>query len=262
MTQPSPPPSTPAAPHPRDRFLTVYGRKPVLEALRTPGVRVDKLLVAHNAHGDAVQELLQAAHEVGVKAQRVAPKQVTRLSRNQRQDQGVVADVLAPRMAALDATLAAPLPRRWAGLLLDGVTTPANVGMVLRAATGAGLEGIVLPRAGSPEVGPLVIKASAGVAFNAPILRAATASEAAAALVAAGVTLVGLRMDGADDLYASQWPDRVCFVLGNETHGVSAEVAAHTTRWARIPMAAGVESLNVATAGAVVAFELMRRRRL
>lgn len=245
--------------HPRDRYLTVYGRKPVLEALRDPTLRIDKLLLAQNARGNSVGELLAAAKAAGIRVQRVAPREVTRLSRNAKQDQGVVADVLAPRMAALDAWLAAGVPEGCRLLLLDRLTNPANIGMILRAATAAGVDGIVVPRAGSPKIGPLVIKASAGVAFRAPILRCAEASQAAEALAAAGVTLVGLRGQGAEDLFGAEWPARACFVLGNETEGVGDDVAAHITRWARIPMANGVESLNVATAGAVVAFELARR---
>ena len=50
------------------------------------------------------------------------------------------------------------------------------------------------------------------------------------------------------------------FVLGNETEGVSAAVGALVDMWLSIPMAAGVESLNVSNAAAVVCFEAARRR--
>ena len=58
---------------------------------------------------------------------------------------------------------------------------------------------------------------------------------------------------------AAALPRRVAFVLGNEAAGVSPAVARHVRRWIAIPMAAGVESLNVAMAATVVAFELRRR---
>jgi 23S rRNA (guanosine2251-2'-O)-methyltransferase len=86
--------------HPRDRFLTVYGRKPVLEALEQADVQVEKVLLAHNARGGLVPDIERAAKRAGVPLTRVPPDQVTRLSRNQRQDQGAVADVRAPRMSA------------------------------------------------------------------------------------------------------------------------------------------------------------------
>lgn len=249
--------------HPRDRFLTVFGRKPVLEALEDPRLTVDKVVLAHTAQGDIIDHIEREAARQRVPVTRVAPAQVNRLSRNAQQDQGAVADVQAPRMGSLQGWLTdrgtREARRRARLLLLDGVTTPANVGMILRVATAAGLEGVVLPRQGCPEVGPLVIKASAGVAFFAPILRVGTAAEAAEVLIEHGFDVVALRMDAAENLYAADWRGPVCFVLGNETHGVSDAVAAHVTRGCHIPMAGGVESLNVATAAAVVAFELRRR---
>jgi 23S rRNA (guanosine2251-2'-O)-methyltransferase len=132
--------------------------------------------------------------------------------------------------------------------------------MIIRTATAAGLDGVVLPRVGSPDVGPLVVKASAGVALSATVLRTHTATDAAAALAAAGVTLVGLDAAAATDLWSVGLPDRVGFVLGNETTGVSPAVAAQVEQWCAIPLTGGVDSLNVASAAAVVAFELARRR--
>lgn len=244
--------------HPRDRFITVYGRKPALEALADPAVTVDKLWIASNARGELIEDITAAARARGVRPERRPPRDVTRLSRNGRQDQGVALDVLAPRMTALDAFLA-DAPATAQVMLLDGVTTPGNVGLILRVATAAGFDGVVLPRAGCPEVGPLVIKASAGVAFRAPILRAPSAAEAATALGAAGFVLIGLAASGADDLYLTPLPPRAAWVLGGETAGLSAGVEALLDRRVRIPMRGAVESLNVATAAAVVSFEVQRR---
>jgi 23S rRNA (guanosine2251-2'-O)-methyltransferase len=139
--------------------------------------------------------------------------------------------------------------------VLDGVTNPGNVGMVIRTATGAGLDGVVLPRAGSPDVGPLVVKASAGVAFRAAVYRCATAAAGVARLRGAGVEVVGLRAD-APSLFDAELGERVAFVRGNETGGVSVDC----DRWLSIPMANGVESLNVAVAAGVVSYEIARRR--
>jgi 23S rRNA (guanosine2251-2'-O)-methyltransferase len=169
--------------------------------------------------------------------------------------------VVAQGIGPLDAWLTRhPAPSPVALVLLDGVTNPANVGMVVRSAAGAGLDGTVLPRAGSPDVGPLLVRASAGVALRAPLLRCATASAAVDALTAAGVTPVGLRAHGAPSLFDGPLPDRAAYVLGNESEGLSPAVAGRLPEWRSIPLAGGVESLNVAATAAVVAFEASRRR--
>jgi 23S rRNA (guanosine2251-2'-O)-methyltransferase len=243
---------------PKDRFVTVYGRKPVLEALDDPGLAVDKVLLADNARGPAAREILDAARRRGVEVRRATPQRVKVLAGNGRHDQGVLADVLAPRMRPLTAALAEPTPPRTV-LLLDGLTTPANVGMILRTATAAGIEGIVVPRRGVASIDPLVVKASAGVAFRAPVLRCGTAGEAAADLRAAGYPLFALDANARQTLYQADLPDRAAFVLGSETAGVSDPVREQVTGWLSIPMAAGVESLNVASAAAVLCFDLVRR---
>jgi 23S rRNA (guanosine2251-2'-O)-methyltransferase len=245
---------------PRDRFVTVYGRNPVIEVLDDPGLVVDKVVLAEGVRGRGIGEIIGLARDRGVPLQRASAERVKKLAGNGRQDQGVFADVVAPRMRPLADALDDVTLRRV--LLLDGLTTPANVGMILRTATAAGIDGVVVPRRGVASIDPLVVKASAGVAFRAPILKAATAAEAAKALAAAGFHLVGLAADGPSSLFEATWPEHVAFVLGSETAGVSAEVAEHVRSWVSIPMAGGVESLNVAAAAAVVCFELVRRSRL
>ena len=252
---------------PKDRFITVYGRNPVHEVLLDDSLTVDKVVIAEGARGEGVREIRSAARRRGLEVQVASAERVKKLAGNGRQDQGVFADVVAPRMRPLDAALAegAQDAERGVGLrtvlVLDGLTTPANVGMILRTATAAGLDGIVVPRRGVASIDPLVVKASAGVAFRAPILKAFTAGEAVAALKAHGFHVVGLDAEGDDDLFTAHLPEPVAFVLGSETAGLSPDVAALVDSWVSIPMAAGVESLNVAAAGAVVCFELVRRSR-
>jgi 23S rRNA (guanosine2251-2'-O)-methyltransferase len=245
---------------PKDTFITVYGRKPVLEALDDVALRVDKVIVAEGLRGEPVRAILDAARSRGVQVQRATAHRVKVLAGNGRHDQGVLADVVAPRMAPVAEFLDDLGPDAPAAVLvLDRVTNPANVGMILRSATAAGVDGVLLPRRGVPAIDPLVVKASAGVAFRAPVLRAGTVEEGCEALRAAGFTLYGLDAGGSS-LIDAVLPPRVVLVLGNETDGLSDTVRPFLDGVLAIPMHGGVESLGVASAGAVAAFELARRR--
>jgi len=247
---------------PKDRFITVYGRNPVHEVLLDTALAVDKVVIADGARGSGIREIQQAARRRGVQVHHASAERVKKLAGNGRQDQGVFADVVAPRMRPLDAAFEGSdsgWPRTV--LVLDGVTTPANVGMILRTATAAGVDGIVVPRKGVASLDPLVVKASAGVAFRAPILKAATAGSAVKTLKDKGFHVVGLDATGDDDLFGAHLPEPVAFVLGSETAGLGPDVADLVDTWVSIPMAAGVESLNVSAAAAVVCFELVRRAR-
>lgn len=236
----------------------MYGRKPVLEALDDASLVVDKVILADTARGPAATEILQAAKAAGVAVQRASAHRVKVLAGNGKQDQGVLADVVAPRMSTLAAALAGKRPPSRV-LLLDGITTPANVGMILRTATAAGLDGVVVPRRGVAALDPMVVKASAGVAFRAPVLRCGTAREAAEMLVEAGYGLFALGASARSSVFDIELPQRAAFVLGGETAGVGEEVGELVTEWVSIPMPGDVESLNVSAAAAVLSFELVRR---
>ncbi|HEV2779142.1 MAG TPA: RNA methyltransferase [Actinophytocola sp.] len=246
---------------PKDRFVTVFGRKPVLEALGDPRLVVDKVVVAQGAGGESVREILAAAARRGVAVSRASAHRVKVLAGNGKQDQGVLADVVAPRMRRLADALGSGAPPGRV-VVLDGITTPANVGMILRTATAAGVDGIVVPRRGVASIDPLVIKASAGVAFHAPVLRCATAAEGVAELRSAGYPVYGLAAGARVSIFDAELPRRAVFVLGGESAGVSEEVGRHVTGWLSIPLAGGVESLNVSSAAAVLCFELVRRDHL
>jgi 23S rRNA (guanosine2251-2'-O)-methyltransferase len=245
---------------PKDAFITVYGRKPVLEALGDPALSVDKVVLAEGTSGPAARPVLDAAAARGVPVHRASAHRVKVLAGNGRQDQGVLADVVAPRMRPLEHFLA-DLPTGAGGrvLVLDGLTNPTNVGMILRSATAAGLDGVLLPRRGVPSIDPLVVKASAGVAFRAPVLRAGTAAAGLAALGEAGFALFGLDGTASGTLFDAELPERVALVVGGETDGLTADVRAELHDTLAIPLADGVESLNAACAATLACYELARR---
>ncbi|WP_210494803.1 RNA methyltransferase [Patulibacter sp. SYSU D01012] len=245
----------------RDRCITVYGRRAVLEALADPALEVAGVTVSE-AGGAVVGEVSKAARAAGVELRREKPHRVSLISGNGRQDQGVVADVVAPAMEPLSErlqALARDPSRRQRLLVVDGVTTPANLGLILRSATAAGVDGVVLPRKGTAALSPQVVKASAGTAWRAPILRAADAPAALSDLTDAGFVIVGLDAGAETSLWDLELPDRVAFLVGGEHDGASAEANAYAHTWTAVPMPGDVESLNVACATTLVAFEIARR---
>jgi 23S rRNA (guanosine2251-2'-O)-methyltransferase len=244
----------------RRRFVTVYGRNAVLEALCDPELDCRTLhLASSNRPGGAMRDLLRRASERGVATREHSREELARISRNGRQDQGVALDVFCPQIAELDAVRVAAAPA-CSLLALDGVTNPQNMGMVLRSCVAAGIDGILYADRGNPRLGPLVIKASAGTAFRAPLLRCSTVSAAAEALLEQGFTLYRLSAAGDRSLLDPQvgFAAHSVFVLGGETDGISTDIARLPGIDLSIPMAGGVESLNVAISAALVAYELTR----
>ncbi len=238
-----------------DSLLTIYGRKPVLEALEDPAIPVFRLHLAEsNRAGGIVADIEKAAKRRQVEVLHHSREALSRISRNRKQDQGVAADLQCPNYRHYQDLLDNPLPRRLRLIALDRITNPQNLGMVIRAVSASPVDGLLLPDRGSAPLSPLVIKASAGTLFHCPLLRCRELAPALADLAAAGADICTLSGSAADSL-ASHRPAGPCvYVLGNETEGVSKEVAGLASRQLRIPMRSGVESLNVAVAAGLVAF--------
>lgn len=247
------------AKHPRDRYLTVYGRKPVLEVLLQADLQVDKVLLAQRAKAPIIDQIEAACAERGIPLHRVSPVEVSRLSKHPKQDQGVVADVCTPYMEDALEALSQPPPQRCRLLALDGITTPANVGLIIRTATALGIDGILLPRKGSAKLDAFVVKASAGVVFRSAIWKCERLTPALKKARDTGFAIYALSGEQGSALYETAFAERAVFVLGNETHGVTPQTEALVTQHLTIPMSHGVESLNVACAAAVVLGELARR---
>jgi 23S rRNA (guanosine2251-2'-O)-methyltransferase len=87
---------------PRDTFVTLYGRQPVLEALADERIEFDKVLISRTARGEHIDEIVALARDRSIQVRRVEAARVTRLSRNGRHDQGVVADVVMPGQSGLE----------------------------------------------------------------------------------------------------------------------------------------------------------------
>jgi 23S rRNA (guanosine2251-2'-O)-methyltransferase len=156
---------------------------------------------------------------------------------------------------SLEAFIDLP-PRPRTVLALDGVTNPQNVGMIIRSAVAAGIHGVLYPNRGIAALGPLVIKASAGNVFRAPIIRCDATAAAVTALKAKGYQVATLEASAATSLFEFKAAGNLVCVLGGESDGIGQEVEALADTRLTIPMANGVESLNVAVTAALVSFHL------
>lgn len=141
----------------------------------------------------------------------------------------------------------------------DGIEDPRNLGAMIRAIAAAGAGGLIVPRDRAAQVTPLTEKAAAGVTAFFPVARVTNLSRALEQLKNGfGYWPVALAQDGATNLYEADLPRPLVLVVGGET-GIRPLVRQKCDMSVAIPMAAGVESLNVAVATAVACFELRRR---
>ncbi|HEY3698558.1 MAG TPA: RNA methyltransferase [Spongiibacteraceae bacterium] len=237
-------------------LLTIYGRKPVLEALQDAAIPIHCLHLADsNKSGGTMREIEQLAEQRNVSIKYHSKIELSRISKNSREDQGVAADLQLPYYQRFDAFLRslAAEPKEKI-IALDRITNPQNLGMLLRSACAGGIDAVLIPEKGCAPLSPLVIKASAGTLFKCPIVRCADLPEALLSLRQRHFSLCVLSSHAEQDLFALEKNTARVYVLGNETEGVSAEIMGLADLTIRIPMAHGVESLNVAVTAALIAY--------
>ncbi len=236
------------------QLLTVFGRKTVLEALQETAIPAYRLHLAKSNRSDAtMNKIIALAEAREIEIRHHSRQELSRISRNQRQDQGVALDLQCPNYGDYRKLLQEP-PKKLCLIALDRITNPQNLGMVIRSICASPIDGLLLPSKGCAPLSPLVIKASAGTLFRCPIYRCDSLSVALNAFAELGSSICTLNAAHGTDLAAYKAPARTIYVLGNETDGVSQEVNQLATEQLNIPMANEVESLNVAVTAALLAF--------
>jgi tRNA G18 (ribose-2'-O)-methylase SpoU len=169
---------------------------------------------------------------------------------------GVVQPVLAvfERPAPADAAALAGRDRL---VVVQGVDNPSNVGAIVRNAAGLGWDGLVFDAGSADPLARRSLRVAMGTAFTLPCGRVDDVVAYVAALTAAGVTTFALTpAHGARDLATVAAAPRTAIVLGSERAGLTADLLAVCTAPVRIPLAAGVDSLNVAAATAIACHHL------
>jgi TrmH family RNA methyltransferase len=166
-----------------------------------------------------------------------------------------VADTVTP--AGLAAEIAIPRPdpalaRARHAVYLDGVQDAGNVGALLRSAAAFGVDIAVLGRGCADAWSPKVLRAAMGGHFA---LRIAEVSDLPAALAQFGGKLVCAAACGGEAPAALDLTGRLGWIFGAEGRGVSEAAAARAALHASIPLARGVDSLNVAAAAAILFYE-------
>ena len=145
-------------------------------------------------------------------------------------------------------------------VLVEAVDNPANIGAIVRNATGLGWDGLIVDGTSADPLARRSLRVSMGHAVVLPHARTADVAATLRDLVAIGFTIAALTPDPtAVDIDEVVPPDRLLVCMGAERVGLSEPVMAAATVRVRIPMHAGVDSLNVAAATAIACHALRTR---
>lgn len=235
----------------------VFGRNAVRESLRA-GLRTPtRLFLADGVReDDRIAEIVSLARDADVLVDRI-PRALLDDTARGGNHQGVGLETSAYPYVDLEDIVEA----EGSVLVMDHLNDPQNFGTLMRAADASGVAGIVLPQDRSVEVTPAVVNASSGAVEHLRICKTPNLPRALDKLEQSGRWIVGLDEDEtAHSIYESIIPTPVALVLGAEGGGISPIVRKRCQVIVSLPMFGNIDSLNAATAGSIVLFELLRRQ--
>ena len=161
-----------------------------------------------------------------------------------------------PRAPALDAReLLAALGPRAVVLALFGISNHDNMGGLFRNAAAFGVDAVLLDETCCDPLYRKAIRVSVGAALKVPFARLTPGDDLLQMLAQAGFTALALSPRGSEPVAGLARPDRVAVLLGAEGEGLP-EAVLQRARTVAIPMAAGWDSLNVASSSAIILYAL------
>jgi 23S rRNA (guanosine2251-2'-O)-methyltransferase len=227
--------------------------------LRTDPGSIDVIYFEASRRDARMQQMLARAGEAGVRCVAADANRLTGLS-PESPHQGVVAQAAQARAApGLEALLDSVHPETLL-LLLDGVTDPRNLGACLRTAAAAGVDAVVVPRDRSASLTAVASKAAAGAAEVVPLIAVTNLARAMKDMQDAGIWIVGAQVGAERSLYDVDLTGPRAWALGAEGTGLRRLTQERCDQLVHIPMAGGMDSLNVSVAAGVCLFETQRQR--
>lgn len=233
--------------------IYIYGKHAVAEALRHAPRVVRKILLSPQMDDQKLRGLIRAS---GVVVEPLQKNKISSIVEGGVSHQGIVAlvslgELVVPLEKFFDTFTPNPSTLL---VLLSEVQDPHNVGAIIRSAAAFGASAVLIPTYKQSPVTGAVIKTSAGMAFQLPLVVVSNMQQAIATLKKKGLSVYGLAATAERSLEAESFVGPTLLVLGNEAEGVAPAARALCDAMLSIPMRGSTESLNVAASAAVALY--------
>ncbi len=238
----------------REGLFLIEGRREVTRAVQA-NVRLRTLYICETMSAPAgMTQLIAELGLVGVETVRLSEAAFLRLSMRENPD-GALALAETWQLAPEDIDL----PGDPLLLVIDGLEKPGNLGALLRTADSAGADAVFVTGAGTDLFNPNVVRASMGSLFARPVTQVGT-DQLLAWLRRRGWRIVATSPGAHSSYWDADLTGGCAIVLGTEHDGLPMSVLEAADEQVLIPMHGMADSLNVATAGALLLYEALRQR--
>lgn len=242
----------------------IIGRNAVTEAIKA-GRSINRLLIAEGSRDGSVQKLIALAKDNKIIIESVSRDKLDKIAENQRH-QGVIAYAAPVEYSTLDDILSVAEEKKEPSfiLLLDELEDPHNFGAILRTADAVGVHGVLIPKRRSVSLNSTVAKTSAGAIEYVKVAQINNVAQTLRQLKDLNFTLIGSDVEGSDiykEIKDIDFTTPIVLIIGSEGKGMRRLTKENCDVLLKIPMIGRINSLNASVAGAVLMYEILRRRR-
>jgi 23S rRNA (guanosine2251-2'-O)-methyltransferase len=225
----------------------MYGKHPVLAALENPNRKIEKVLCTQKFFDLHAKKILTHRHDIV--NENILDKLI-----GKNPHQGIIAHTQSIFLDSISSMIS---PKNSKLVILDGITDPQNVGSIIRNAAALGIDGVILPKNGSPDENGTVAKSASGSLEIIPIAKVTNIARTIELLKSSGFWIIGF--DTKSDKHATSeiLSGKVAMIFGSEDDGLRRLTSQNCDLLVKIPINSMTESLNVANATAI-AFYLAR----
>lgn len=232
--------------------IFIEGRRLAVEALRSELVIDDCLISDEFQHADLIDAIRERTNNVIPIADRIF-KTIS----DTKEPQGIVLIGQRPKTSGLNPVLEfTKLPLV---LFLNEISSPSNLGAVLRTAEAAGVANVVISAGSADVYSPKAIRASMGSSFRLWIHENVEFNDAIAWAKQQGLRTTAADISATGSYANVDWRQPRLLIFGNEAHGLSDAQLANVDEKILIPMENGVESLNLGVSAGIILFEAKRQ---
>jgi TrmH family RNA methyltransferase len=235
----------------REQQLFLLEGTHLLEEALAVGLTL-KTVCCTAAWQDDHPQLWQEARQHAERAELVSPEILEAIATTVHPD-GVIATM--PRVLPQPPTVPITL-----GVAVETLQDPGNLGTLIRTAAATGVDGLWLSADSIDLDHPKVLRATAGQWFRLPMAVSSDLPAELTRLRSQGVQILATLPTATKLYWDVDLTQPTLIVLGNEGAGLSSELIELADEQVTLPLATGVESLNVAIAAAVILYETYHQR--
>ena len=241
----------------------IYGINPVTEAI-VSGKTINKIYAQKG--NKEVYQVIQKAKEkriVVVESDKSKlDRMITEEGEKIKNSQGIVASVTDYHYYTVDDILEEANMKNESPfiIILDKIEDPHNLGAIIRSVECLGAHGVIIQKRNASQVTDTVEKTAAGACNYVKVARVTNITESINYLKKKGLWIYGLDMEGASNIYDTDFSGPIGLVIGNEGSGISNLVRKNCDFIVKIRMTGKIESLNASVSAAISMYEIVRQK--